>query len=650
MNPPRFASLLLTAMIAATAMYPAAALAQHREHRRYERARTHEEVVPSSAYTGHPRLVVLLVLDNFSGNDLQRWRSDFKGQGFNLLLDHGAYFPDCYYDYANNEAAPGHAAIATGAYTNGNGISANTWWDLSRNRNRPISSVEDEHYQLVGLPGAGLPAGGDPPQDATGASPGNLLASTIGDELRLATQGEAKVFGVAMKDRAAILSTGRTANGAFWIDPASGYFVTSTYYMQQLPTWAASFNTSGAIALAEQTASAPDATNFLKQVGGSPAANEYELQFAEALIQGEQLGQRNVTDLLTISLSANGSTVDARGPGSTGEEQMVDALDTQLAGFFTWLGKDVPGGLGNVWIALTADHGVAPAPETAARYGMNAARIDLPKLIANLNYAMNMKFSPGEKIEYILPQQRLPYISLNEAQFIKDGINEPEAETAVQQALPKAFRELTSTAAAAAPPSGSQSGSTGAPAVGPSETRLPPRPLLFRSYTRAQLAAGNVPPTPWGRLIANSYSPNGGWYLMMIPGAYQMSASGGATHFGPWSYDRHVPLALWGAPFAAGVYLQRVQPVDLAPTFAALLGVNMPSAAVGKVLTEALKPASSVKYPRIEKPRIEKPRIPGKAPIDRAVHRILHPAAHTAAHPAAQQQHTTATAAKATHT
>ena len=155
---------------------------------------------------------------------------------------------------------------------------------------------------------------------------------------------------------------------------------------------------------------------------------------------------------------------------------MVDAVDVDLDSFFTWLDKNVEGGLGNVWIALTADHGIAPVPAVAAKLGLNAATIDLPKLVGNLNYAINQKFSPGEKIDYMLPKQSLPYLALNQPAFERAGINEQEAEQAVQDFIPAAFASLT-------PPEESK---------GPATARLPPIPGLFRSYTRQQMAQGSV--------------------------------------------------------------------------------------------------------------------------------------------------------------
>ena len=149
----------------------------------------------ASAYDAHPRLVIILVVDQFRADYLDRYRADFKGRGFRLFLDKGAYFEDCYYDYANTKTAPGHATLGTGAYTDGHGISANSWWDLTRNKTRPVSSVEDDRYRILGA----IHPGKEP-----GASPLNLRASTVGDSLRLATVGQAKVFGISLKDRAAI--------------------------------------------------------------------------------------------------------------------------------------------------------------------------------------------------------------------------------------------------------------------------------------------------------------------------------------------------------------------------------------------------------------------------------------------------------------
>src|SRR5881398_1000221 len=183
----------------------------------------------ASAYNARPKLVVIIVIDQFRGDYLERYRDQFGEGGFRLFLDHGANFTDCNYNYANTRTAPGHATLLSGAYSDGHGIMANEWWDPRKKR--VVTSVQDDGTKLVGVSSS-----------APDSSPHNLLADTLGDELRLATQGAARVFGVSLKDRAAILPTGFTANAAYWIDKASGAFESSTYYMKELPAWAQAFN------------------------------------------------------------------------------------------------------------------------------------------------------------------------------------------------------------------------------------------------------------------------------------------------------------------------------------------------------------------------------------------------------------------------
>src|SRR6266852_1061578 len=134
----------------------------------------------ASAYNAHPKLVVVIIIDQFRGDYLERYRDQFGEGGFRLLLDHGANFTDCNYDYANTRTAPGHATLFTGAYSNDHGIAANEWWDPKKKK--MVTSVEDDDTKVVGIP-----AGQD--KDKAGASPHNLLADTLGDELKLATQG-----------------------------------------------------------------------------------------------------------------------------------------------------------------------------------------------------------------------------------------------------------------------------------------------------------------------------------------------------------------------------------------------------------------------------------------------------------------------------
>jgi predicted AlkP superfamily pyrophosphatase or phosphodiesterase len=516
----------------------------------------------ADAYHAKPKLVVVLVIDQFRGDYLERYRDDFKtANGFNLFLKRGANFTDCYYDYANTMTAPGHSTIGTGAYTNGHGISLNEWWDLKRSTTHVVTSVEDERYAIVGDPGS----------KDEGASPRNELASTLGDEVVLATQGRSKLFGVSLKDRAAILTSGHASKGAFWLDHASGRFVTSTYWETQLPEWAEAFNASDRADRAMREAGAKPG-NFYEDVGKSPASVSYLMDFAEALIAGEKLGRHDVTDVLTISISSTDILGHTVGPDSPTQRAMISAVDVNLNQFFSWLDKNVDGGMANVWVALTGDHGIAPVPAVAAALGMPAATFDLHELTAELDVRLNERFSPGKQTKYMMSGE-MPYLTLDPRAFMAEKVSEADAEAAVSQMLPEALESTL-------PP---------AP-EGVSQTRLPPRPRIAHSYTRVQMAAGELPATEEGRLILHSYSANGGWYVMFSLGMYELAGTHGTNHYSPYSYDRHVPLAFFGSPFVPGTYHDRVAPVDIAATFASLLGVNQPSACVGHVLIEAIKP------------------------------------------------------------
>src|SRR4051794_21293929 len=250
-------------------------------------------VIPASptVHNARPKLVVVIVIDQFRADYLERFRDEFRPDGFRLLMDRGAYFTDCYYDYANTRTAPGHATLGTGAYTNGHGIASNEWWDPAQGKR--VTSVEDNATTMLGAPGIG-------------ASPHNLLADTLGDELRLATQGAARVFGVSLKDRAAILPAGFTANAAYWIDKASGAFESSTYYMKELPAWAQAFNAghhadkyvnrewkdeSGKVMRKTALVPGPNGVpaDFYEIVGATPYATDYQMEFTRELIEQEKI-------------------------------------------------------------------------------------------------------------------------------------------------------------------------------------------------------------------------------------------------------------------------------------------------------------------------------------------------------------------------
>ena len=299
----------------------------------------------------------------------------------------------------------------------------------------------------------------------------------------------------------------------------------------------------------------------------------YLLDFAKSLVAAEEMGRHGTTDVLTISISSTDILGHKVGPDAPEQRAMIDAIDVDLNDFFGWLDKHVDGGMGSVWVSLTGDHGIGPTLLALTVARMPASQFSTKKVMAAVDAELNRRFSPGKHVEYML-ESELPYLTLDPRVFAERKVTEADAESAVAEALPGAF-------ASTAPPE-----PTG-------DVRLPTRALLRQAYTRVEMAEGRVPRTAYGELVLHSYSANGGWWVMMAPGMYEQTSATGTNHYTGYAYDRHVPLAFYGSAFVPGVYHERVAPVDIATTFASLLRVNQPSAAVGRVLTEALKPETA---------------------------------------------------------
>jgi hypothetical protein len=519
----------------------------------------------ADAYDAKPKLIVILVFDQFRGDYLDRYRADFKAKnGWNLFLKQGAHFTDCYYDYANLVTAAGHSTIGTGAYTDGHEIPLNEWYEPGPDGAlRQVSSVADDRYTLVGAP-AGT-------KDLTGASAHREMASTLGDELVLATNGRARVYGVSMKDRAAILTSGHATKGAFWTDHDTGTWMTSTYWMPQLPGWAAKFNMSGHLEKARKESNFAEGS-FYEKVGRSAASVSYQLDFAKALIEAEKLGQNpaGVTDMITISVSSTDINGHAFGPDDPSQRELIVQSDVLLDAFFNFLDRTV--GLKNVMVAMTGDHGVATSQEAGDAMGMPVLDFPPAKFTKPLEAMLEAKYPLKGKGAYVL-QMDNPYLLLSRPAFEAAGIDEEEAENTTRTMVQQVFAEF------------------GKADNGTSPGRQQEPPAVTHIYTSKEMREGKLPDTQYGRLVAHSYSPYVGWALHINFGPYQFPwNSSGATHFSANSYDRHVPLDLFGAAFVPGTYHGVVAPVDIAATFSSLLRTNRPSAAVGRVLTEAIKP------------------------------------------------------------
>ena len=518
-------------------------------------------IAEGTDYPRRPKLVLIIVIDQLRYDYLVRFRQQFVEGGFNLLLSGGANFADCRYDYATTTTGPGHATLFTGAYPNVHGIIGNEWYD--RSLRRQVQCIEDLATKLVSEPdGAGA---------APGFSPHYLIGTTLGDELRAATDFRSKVVAISLKERAAVLMGGHSPSAAYWYDPGLARFVSSTYYMPTLPAWVAQFNANwpakpycdgvwkalaeipgaGGNVLSEFRAepgeSCPD-PKFLAWLQHTPYMNEIELAFAQEAVRDQHLGQGSDTDLLAISLSVNDSIGHAYGPYSP---QVADATlrtDRYLSDFFAELDKLV--GLKNIWIALSADHGVAPNPEFIEDRKWGPGKAQLVLVRDAVEKGMASAFGPGRWVEAMA----VPYLYLDSDALEKHHIQARQAE------------EVAATAAASAPG-------------------------VMAAFTRTQLLTGSLPSSPLARAASNSFNPRGGGDVFVVLSPYAVPASSpkGTTHGSPWSYDSQVPLLLWGSAFRPGVYFSPCQPIDLAATLAATLGLTQPSGSQGSPLLPAIR-------------------------------------------------------------
>ncbi|HYV82650.1 MAG TPA: alkaline phosphatase family protein [Pyrinomonadaceae bacterium] len=542
-----------------------------------------------------PKLVLLIVVDQFRYDYLERFGDLFGPDGFRRLIRDGASWTQSNYDHMPTYTAPGHGTMMTGAYPAESGIIGNEW--LDRATGKRITSVSDESVKLLG---------GNPNDPA--ASPSRLMASTVGDELRLATNDRAKVIGISVKDRSAILPAGRHANAAYWFNWLTGTMVSSTYYFNQLPAWVTNFNNAKPadkyfgvkwerlLPEAEylkragpddpkwedvSNAWTPDTNTFPHTITGgvptpgqkfytaldySPFTNDILVSFAQEAIVNEQLGQDDDTDVLTVSFSANDYVGHRFGPYSQEVMDVTLRTDRNIATLLDFVDARV--GLANTLVAFTADHGVSPIPEHAAALGLGGGRIPFATVMGKIQAAISARYNPQGKtpdptLDYLLRFQegtgwREWFINnniyFNYDALKRDGVNVEE------------FSQVVVRAALSVPG-------------------------IARCFSRLQLLRGATSVTdPIERRALHGFYPSRSGDVVMVAEPYKYIAETiTATHGSPYSYDTNVPTIIMGAGVNAGRYLEPATPADIAPTLSALLRITAPSNSTGRVLIEALK-------------------------------------------------------------
>ncbi|HLK47633.1 MAG TPA: alkaline phosphatase family protein [Bryobacteraceae bacterium] len=480
-----------------------------------------------------PKLVLAVVIDQFRYDYLTRFRSDYTA-GLNQLLTRGAVFSDAQYNHFPTVTAAGHSTFLSGAPLSVSGIIGNDWYD--RDEGREVTSVSDAQTQIVGGRGG------------AGSSPRRLLVSTVGDELKIADGGKSKVIGVSLKDRSAILPAGHMANGAYWFDNTSGNFVSSTFYVAELPGWVKSFNDShpaarfaGATWLNHKMPS--EAKELNAALAASPFGNDLVAAFAERALEAEQLGKHDETDVLAVSFSSNDYVGHQVGPDAPEVREVSIRTDKVLGDLLA--AADRAAGAGNVLVVLTADHGVAPTPEVNAARRMPGGRPPAGIFNRTAQEALARKYGDGK---WILSG------SEHSLYFNRDLIAEKKLDPAeVDRTAAEAVRQI---------------------------------PHVFRVYTREQLAAGAVQPDAVSRRVENGFYPRRSGDLEILLEPYWIFTQGGATHGTVFDYDTHVPVIFMGQGIKPGRYYEPVVVNDIAPTLAAILEIETPSGSAGRVLSE----------------------------------------------------------------
>jgi predicted AlkP superfamily pyrophosphatase or phosphodiesterase len=494
------------------------------------------------AATAKPKLVVLIVADQFRADYLTRFASEYNA-GLKRMLDTGAVFTNAHQDHFPTVTAVGHSVTMSGAIPAVSGIISNEWYD--RVSASLVTSVSDSSEKLLGAEGS------------DGASPRRLLVSTVGDELKMSGKAPAKVVGISMKDRAAILPSGHMADGAYWFDHNSGRFVSSTYYFKSLPGWVEAFNAkkvadsyagkvwslTGTGKPLSLLASDPGRTLY-DGIYNSAFGNDLLETFAEAAIDGEKLGQNGGTDILTMSFSSNDAVGHAKGPDSPEAHDICLRTDKAIGAFLEAVDKKV--GLANTLVIFTADHGVSPVPEVNQQRNMPGGRLG-KTLSQALDKALADKYGQG----------RWVLASMGEFIYL---------DRALIESRKLKLDEVQDTAAKA----------------------LLAVPHVDRVFTSEDLRHGRYNQDPIALRVAKGFNERRGGDLYLVFESYWLDGSGtsGTTHGMPFNYDSRVPIVFMGPGVKAGRYHSLVAVYNIAPTLATMLEIQPPSGAFGRVLDE----------------------------------------------------------------
>ncbi len=516
-----------------------------------------------------PKLVVGIVVDQMRWDYLYRYANRYGSGGFNRLLNEGFTCENTHIPYLPTFTAPGHTSIYTGSVPAIHGIAGNDF--LIQATGKSMYCTEDSAVNSVGSD-----------SNAGKMSPANLLTTTITDELRLATNFRSKVIGIAIKDRGGILPAGHTANAAYWFDDSNGNWITSTYYMKELPAWVNSFNNQKLVekyinqdwntlypieTYSQSTADdnryegklsgepAPVFPHYLSKmfkgknyglIRNSPYGNQLTLDFAKEVLKNEKLGKGTDTDFLTVSFSSTDYIGHNYGLNAIETEDTYLRLDKNLEDLFNTLDASV--GKGQYTVFISSDHGAAHNPGFLNDHKIPAGIWPTSTVLENLNAALDAEFKQS-KIAMNLNNYQ---VNFNNQLIEGQNLNLDAIKDFSIKFLKK------------------QEG-------------------VSYAVDMEKASIASVPDALKSRII-NGYNPerSGAIQIILKPGLFSGSPIG-TTH-GSWNpYDTHIPLVFMGWGIKHGSSNRLTTMADIAPTLAALLHIQEPNGNVGLTIEEVLK-------------------------------------------------------------
>lgn len=513
------------------------------------------------AEVARPKLVVGLVVDQMRWDYLYRYYNRYSNGGFKRLINEGFSVENTFIPYTPTYTACGHTCIYTGSVPAVHGIIGNDWYDPETKK--IVYCTEDSSVATVG----------STPSSEGNMSPKNMLTTTITDELRLATNFKGKVIGISLKDRGSILPAGHAANAAYWYQGSTGNWITSSYYMKEVPTWIADYNklklankfyaknwetlypiNTYVNSTKDENAYEGKLSTFPHQltqnvdknfdaIRSTPYGNTITLDLAKLAILSEDLGQDNITDFLAISCSSTDYVGHAYGPNSVEAEDTYLRLDKDFEEFFNYLDKKV--GKGNYTVFLTADHGAAHVPGFMQENKLPSGVVSDRDIADKLNAYLNDKF----KVNNVVLRSMNNQIIFDHDKTDKGDVSFDVIKSASVEFLKRidGFQNAVDIA----------------------------------KISQATLQEIQK------KMITNGYNArrSGDIYYVLQPNWFNGSSTG-TTH-GNWNpYDSHIPLVFMGWGIKSGASNKTHYMTDIAPTLAALLHIQMPNGNVGEPITE----------------------------------------------------------------